>query len=75
MSDILKLCKDCRWIQPREDGSQPLCGHSTSMSAAEVSLVTGDMKPQQRWTCADMRYFLARGNYCGREGRHWERRL
>jgi hypothetical protein len=67
----MKLCKDCRWMKPR-DNAQPLCDHPTSVSAPEISLVTGETIPGHRYTCADMRYFLSFDQYCGREGRHWE---
>jgi hypothetical protein len=67
----MKLCKHCRWIRPR-DGDQPLCGHPTSVSPADTSLVTGDPIPSHPYTCTDMRYFHAWGGYCGSEGVHWE---
>jgi hypothetical protein len=67
----LKLCRDCRWFRPRED-QQPLCGHPTSVSPASTSLVTGEPIAAYQYTCTDMRYFLAWGSFCGREGLHWE---
>ena len=67
----MKLCKDCRWIRPR-DGEPPLCGHPTSVSPTDISRVTGEPIPSHRYTCADMRYFAAWGGFCGSEGLHWE---
>jgi hypothetical protein len=68
----MKLCKDCRWIRPRDDDPRPLCGHPTSVSPVEISRVTGKEIPSYHYTCADMRYFLAWDDYCGQEGVHWE---
>lgn len=69
-----RYCKDCRWYRPRD--GQPsfsaLCDHPTSVSPAKANLVTGEVILERRWTCTDMRSFDAWGEYCGREGRHWE---
>jgi hypothetical protein len=68
---MTKLCKDCRWIRPRDD-AQPLCGHPTSASPASVSLVTGETIAPRQYLCEDVRHFDAFNAYCGREGLHWE---
>lgn len=67
----MKLCKDCRWFQPRE-GQQPLCDHPTSVNPTRTSLVTGELIPGYHYACADVRYFDAFSGMCGREGFHWE---
>jgi hypothetical protein len=67
----MKLCKDCRWIRPR-DGEPPLCGHPTSVFPTDISRVTGEPIPSHPYTCGDMRYLYSFDNFCGREGKHWE---
>jgi hypothetical protein len=67
----VKLCKDCKHFQPRED-KPPLCDHPTSVNPARTSLVDGELIAAYHYTCADMRFFLAWSNYCGQEGLHWE---
>ena len=69
---MAKLCKDCRWFRPQEDGKAPLCGHPTSVHPDRTSLVSGELIPGHRYACSDMRYFLAWGGFCGSEGTHWE---
>lgn len=71
MTTAPRLCKDCKWIRPRDE-KQPLCGHPTSVAPATTSLVTGELRPAYQYTCADMRGFLAWDTYCGAEGLHWE---
>ena len=68
----MKLCKDCRWFRPREAGKAALCGHPTSVHPASTSLITGEPIPGHQYACADMRFLLAWGGFCGSEGTHWE---
>jgi hypothetical protein len=67
----MKLCKDCWWFHPQEAGKAALCGHPTSVHPAGTSLITGEPILGHQYTCADMRFFLAWGGFCGSEGTHW----
>ncbi len=69
MSAAPRLCKDCKWIVP---SSRPMCMHPSSVTPAELDVVTGKTRPSQPMSCEQARLFLVYGNHCGYEGKHWE---
>jgi hypothetical protein len=76
MSDapVLRLCKDCHWFRPQENGLQPLCGHEAAILHGNPDLVFGQSpSPATVLPCDQARKSWGRlFMTCGPEGRFWE---
>jgi hypothetical protein len=65
----MKLCKDCRWIQPPKN-EDAYCGHPRARYL-ERSAVTGKTA-EHRHTCSVFRILHAPGMACGPQGDFFE---
>ncbi len=66
----MKLCADCRWIQPRDDIQQSRCGHSAATHTT-TSRVDGSVRVFQI-SCQQFRLMI---DGCDVEGKLWEPKI
>ena len=72
MNETMKLCKDCRWMEPVDPPPpirMPRCMHASAAVSGQPDYVWGQQLAPQPLLCELMRDDPAR---CGPEGRHWE---
>ena len=70
----MKLCKDCRWMEPVDPPSpssirMPKCLHASAAATGQPDYVWGRELAPQQLACEFARDDPDR---CGPEGRYWE---